>query len=153
MSRVFLDRQYAKLLSHFGICVDEVLRRSGLAEDIFLHKTPMVTSAEFMRFMDVAGSMITDPLVPIKIATADQIETFSPPIFAAYCSKNGRTCIDRLGRYKKLMGPMRYIVTEDSETIRVEITTECSTEPIPQFLTEVGHEQQRYCVPAGLSGT
>lgn len=137
MSRVVLDRHYARLLDRFGICVEDVLRRAGLAEDIFIHKTPTVTPADFMRFMDAAGSLITDPQIPIKIASADQIETFSPPIFAAYCSKDGRTCIDRLGRYKKLMGPMRYIVTEDSETIRVEITTECFAEPIPQFLTEV----------------
>lgn len=137
MGRVVLDRQYKRVLEYFGICVDEVLRRAGLPEDIFIHKTPTVTPAEFLRFMDTVGNMITDPRIPIEIASVDRIETFSPPVFAAYCSKNGRTCIDRLGRYKKLMGPMRYVITEDPETLRVEITTDDSEAVVSQFLTEV----------------
>lgn len=137
MNRFALDRQYEKLLGHFGINVDEVLRKAGLAEDIFIRRNPTVTSAEFFRFMDAVGSQITDPQVPIAIASADQIEIFSPPVFAAYCSKNGRTCIDRLGRYKKLMGPVRYMVTEDAGILCVEITAEDTDEPMPQFLVEV----------------
>ena len=37
--------------------------------------------------MDAVGAQITDPSLPIAIASAENIETFSPPIFAAYCSK------------------------------------------------------------------
>lgn len=49
----------------------------------------------------------------VSMATVNQIESFSPPIFASWCSKNGETCIDRLTRYKKLIGPMRFLVTKE----------------------------------------
>lgn len=57
----------------------------------------------------------------VSMATVNQIESFSPPIFASWCSKNGEICIDRLTRYKKLIGPMRFLVTkeEDKEIIRL----------------------------------
>ena len=57
----------------------------------------------------------------VSMATVNQIESFSPPIFASWCSKNGEICIDRLTRYKKLIGPMRFLVTkeEDKEIIHL----------------------------------
>lgn len=71
--------------------------------------------------MDAIGKLSTDSSLPVKIATVNQIESFSPPIFASWCSKNREICIDRLTRCKKLIGPMRFLVTkeEDKEVIRL----------------------------------
>lgn len=131
-----VDGQYGKLLKCFGIKVEEALRKAQLAEDIFSHKTPTMTTSEYFRFMDAVGSLIKDPELPIKIASMDEIESFSPPIFAAYCSKNGMTCIERLARYKRLIGPMQFIISEDNENVIIEMTTDNQEDVIPWFLIE-----------------
>lgn len=56
--------------------------------------------------MEVVGGFIENSEVPVKMASMDNIECFSPPIFAAYSSKNGVRCLERLSKYKKLIGPM-----------------------------------------------
>ena len=58
---------------------------------------------------------------PILLATAENIETFSPPIFAAFCSENAESCIKRLSEYKALVGPLIYAVTENDSDISLEI--------------------------------
>ena len=57
----------------------------------------------------------------VRMATNEQIKTFSPPIFAAYCSKDGRTCIARLAAYKRLIGPMRYAIEETADACTVTL--------------------------------
>ena len=135
MKNFVLDGRYGELLNYYGIKTEEALRKAGLAGDIFSRKTPVMSEEEYLRFMDVVGAMITDPAVPIQIACTDQIETFSPPIFAAYCSKNGLVCMQRLARYKRLIGPMLMKVSENDETISAEFYVESGSE-LPSFLAE-----------------
>ena len=136
MDKFVLDGQYGKLLGAYGIKLEEVLRKAEVPEDIFCRKTPVMSAAEYYRFMDTLGKSAADPETPIRIATAENIEVFSPPIFAAYCSKDGFTCIERLGRYKKLIGPMEYRALQDGNELTVEISTGDPNIEMPQFLAE-----------------
>lgn len=136
MNRFLLDGRYGDLLKYFGIPMDEVLRKARLPGDVFAHRTPTMTEEEYFRFMDAVGERVTDPEMPIRIATTNKIENFSPPIFASYCSKNGKVCIERLARYKRLIGPMVFRVEETADALRVELTTEDGKNELPQFLAE-----------------
>ena len=136
MNRFILDGRYGDLLKYFGIPMDEVLRKAQLPGDIFAHKTPTLKEEEYFRFMEAVGERVTDPEMPIRIATVNKIESFSPPIFASYCSKNAEVCIQRLARYKRLIGPMVMRVTKTESETTVEYTTEDETGELPQFLVE-----------------
>lgn len=136
MSRFILDGRYGDLLKCYGISVAEALRKAGLPGDVFSHKTPAMKEEEYFKFMEAVGSLVTDPETPIHIACTDKIEFFSPPIFASYCSKNGRVCLERLSRYKKLIGPMVFQIMNESGRTEVELTTETGENELPQFLVE-----------------
>lgn len=135
--RFLLEGRYNELFSAHGINVEEALRRSGIPEDIFSRRTPSVTREQYFRFMEAIGNSISDPETPIRIATSEQIEAFSPPIFAAYCSQDAYTCIQRIEKYKRLIGPLKYYVLEQSgEEVSVEITAGGEAK-IPRFLAEM----------------
>lgn len=135
MNRFIVDGRYSDLLKYYGINIEEVLRKADLPGDIFSHRTPTMTEEQYFRFLETLGSFMTDPQMPIDIACTNRIESFSPPIFASYCSKNGMVCIERLARYKALIGPMRFVLSKTDETLTVELTTVNGT-PLPQFLAE-----------------
>ena len=122
MDKYILDGQYGKYLEMIGVKVGEAFKASGVPEDLFSHKKPMLDEADYFRFMDAVGRQIKDPQLPITVATADQIETFSPPIFAAYCSRNGKMCCERLARHKRIIAPMRYEITENGDALEVVMT-------------------------------
>lgn len=136
MDKYILDGQYGKYLNMIGIRIGEALKTAGVPEDLFSRKKPVLDEADYYRFMDAVGAQITDPQLPIVIASADHIESFSPPIFASYCSKNGRTCLERLARHKRIIAPMRYEITDSGETVRLEISSGREDLIMPQFLAE-----------------
>ena len=136
MEKYILDGQYGKYLEMIGVKVGEALKASGVPEDLFSHKKPTLDEADYYRFMDAVGKQIKDPQLPITVATADQIETFSPPIFAAYCSKNGKMCCERLARHKRIIAPMRYEITEKDGVFKLGIDASRDDLVMPQFLVE-----------------
>lgn len=135
MKRFIIDGRYVDLLKYYNISLEEVLRKAELPGDVFSHKTPTMTEEQYFRFIETLGSYATDPQMAIQIACTDKIESFSPPIFASYCSKNGLVWIERLARYKALIGPMRLVLTKTEDTLIVELTT-AQGHPLPQFLAE-----------------
>lgn len=136
MDKYILDGQYGKYLEMIGIRVSEALKAAGVPEDLFSRKKPVLDEADYYRLMDAVGGQITDPALPIIIASADNIESFSPPIFAAYCSKNALTCLDRLSKYKRIIAPMRYEVTRENGKTVLVIDTSRDDLSMPQFLVE-----------------
>lgn len=59
MKRFIVDGQYEKFLTSFGIRVEETLKKAGVTEDIFSHKTPTMTIKEYFRFMEAVGTLKT----------------------------------------------------------------------------------------------
>lgn len=136
MDKYILDGQYGRYLEMIGVKVGEALKEAGVPEDLFSRNKPMLDEADYYAFMDAVGRQITDPRLPIAIASADNIESFSPPIFAAYCSKNGKVCMERLSRYKRLIAPMRYELSETDGKIMLVIEASREGLTMPRFLVE-----------------
>lgn len=88
MKRFPLDKNYAILLSGQHISVSEIMRRAKLPEDLFSRKDAGLTTDEYLRFMESIGESVKGTDIPIRLATAEQIEAINPPLFAAYCSQD-----------------------------------------------------------------
>ncbi|MBR4474290.1 MAG: AraC family transcriptional regulator ligand-binding domain-containing protein [Oscillospiraceae bacterium] len=136
LQRFILDGRYGDLLSAFGIDVEAALQKAHLPLNVFSRKPPMMSEKQYFSFLSAVGAQITNPELPIRIACADQIENFAPPIFASYCSKNGAVCIERLSRHKRLIGPLMLQLQEMEDTLIVMLTTASGETSLPQFLVE-----------------
>lgn len=136
-NRFIIDRKFACLIENVGISVTQVLKMSDLPEDLFSHQMPSLTVTEYIRFMEALKELSIDDSTPIRIGTMDNLETFSPPIFAAYCSKNALTCMKRISTYKKLIGPLVFKVSENEKDITLEITFENEEYQLPEFLVAI----------------
>lgn len=134
MDKFILDGRYADLLAYHGIRIEEALRKAQLPGDAFCHKPPVMKEEDYYRFMEAVGSLSDDPALPIKLAGTAKIEQFSPPIFASYCSRNGRVCLERLARYKRLICPMVLTMEERTEDTVVTLLTETEGLELPAFL-------------------
>ena len=88
MKHFLIDKNYGTYLSGMGFSMDEVLKKAMLPEDLFARQTPSLTAEEYFRFMGAIDALSPDEQTLIRLAAAEGIEAFSPPIFAAYCSRN-----------------------------------------------------------------
>ena len=134
MNHFIIDGRYEDLLRYFGLDPAAVLKKAQLPEDIFRHRTVTMKEEEYYRFLDAVSQLSEDSELPVKMATQNQIESFSPPIFASWCSRNGEICIERLERYKKLIGPMRFVLSKAESEETVELLPGDDTLTLPFFL-------------------
>ncbi|WP_238917839.1 AraC family transcriptional regulator [Clostridium sp. YIM B02555] len=136
-NKFILDRKFADLIENLGISIAEVLKKSNLPEDLFSHQMPSLTAIEYINFMEILKELSNDECIPIRIGTIENIETFSPPIFAAYCSRNVLTCMKRISTYKKLICPLVFLVNENKDNITLEMTFENTENELPEFLVAI----------------
>ena len=115
MKHFLIDKNYGTYLSGMGFSMDEVLKKAMLPEDLFARQTPSLTAEEYFRFMGAIDALSPDEQTLIRLAASEGIEAFSPPIFAAYCSRNALVCLKRLAQYK----PLSMMETDDSCAARV----------------------------------
>ena len=134
MDHFILDGRYEDLFSHYNLNVEEALKKSDIPEDCFKKTHPLMSEEQYYNFMSAIGNQINDPSLPIQIATTAQIETFSPPIFAAYSSKNGEVFINRLAKYKRLIGPLSFKLEEDDTSLTVTLQASSPQYTLPQFI-------------------
>ena len=134
MKNFILDGRYKDLLAWHGISVEEVLKKAKLPGDALNHRVPTMTEEGYYRFMQAIYDVTHDEEMPIKLATTNKIESFSPPVFASYCAKNGAVCIERLARHKRLIGPMQFVVSNDETATTVELTGHDEELTQPTFL-------------------
>lgn len=138
------------LMRDLGIPAAHVLRRAGVAEDLFARDQPTVRADEFARMMWALDAEVGDPAFAIRIGEALSFEMFDPPVFAAMCSDDLATALERLSRYKRLCAPVSLTVTTTAEATGVAIAwTEPPHEPPPLlFAIELA-----YCVRLARLGT
>jgi len=106
-----------------GISSQDVLRYAGLPLDLLSRKSLMVTAEEYFKLSDGIATVLSDnPTFPLDFATSRKPETFSPPLFAAFCSQNLNIAAKRITYYKPLVCPinLRVETTTTQTTIKIE---------------------------------
>ncbi|MEM8933800.1 MAG: AraC family transcriptional regulator ligand-binding domain-containing protein, partial [Acidobacteriota bacterium] len=83
-----------------------VLRRAGLPDDLFARQRATLDSGQYFRLWRSIGEEADDPEISLRLATSISMEAFDPPIFAAMCSADLNTALQRLARHKRLLAPM-----------------------------------------------
>lgn len=121
MKHFLVDKNYGAYLTKMGLSVEEILKKAELPEDLFSRQSPSLSTEEYFRFMQAIDILCENEQIPIKLASSEGIETFSPPVFAAYCSKNALACLKRLAEYKPLIGALLYHIEETDDKVIVEI--------------------------------
>lgn len=107
-----LDVSWRTLLRDLGVNPANVLRRANLPHDLLQQPSVRLPPQDYYRFWNSIEAESDDPLFAIRLCQSIRGESFSPLLFAALCSPNLLVAIQRLARYKILVGPMRLEITE-----------------------------------------
>jgi len=133
-TRFTVDTGWLVVFKDLGLSPAEILKRADLPGDLFSRKTASLGIEEYFRFWYALEKSINNPTVPLVLGQALPVESFNPPIFAAFCSPNLNVCVDRLSRFKMLIGPMVLNVYKgDLETI-IEFDCLGTDVPLPPLL-------------------
>ncbi len=80
-----------------------------------------------------------EPTLPIALVEALSVEVFDAPIFAALCSPNLNVAVSRIGRFKRLIGPLALHQDhgDAATTIEIEFLDKTLEPPIPLIAAEL----------------
>ena len=109
---ITLDRGWRIMLRDLGIDPQNVVRRARLSQDLLSQETVRMSVEEYFGLVEAVDSEAQDPLLAIRLGQAASPELFSPPIFAALCSPNLATAVNRIAVHKRLIAPMSLIIKD-----------------------------------------
>lgn len=125
------------IICDLGINPVEVLKRAELPFDLFHRKGASLTVAEYFRLWNALEAASDDPAFPLRIGSNIPVEAFNPPLFAALCSPNFNTAVQRLSTFKALCGSMTIAVEEGSDRTRVVLGCRYAEHPMPRSMAAV----------------
>lgn len=100
-----------------------VLAGAGLPADLLHREAPTVATEEFFRLWEALCEEADDPDLGLWLGRSLSIEVFEPALFAALCSPNLSIAMERMSRYKRLMGP--FLLDLKRSRHRTKITFRC----------------------------
>lgn len=109
------------MLKDLGIRPADVLRRAGLPDDLLTRETVLLSTKKYFDFWRGLEEEAADPELPLRIGEVISVEVFDAPIFAALCSPDLNTAVQRISRFKKLIGPMALHVDEGRESTSLDL--------------------------------
>jgi AraC-like DNA-binding protein len=117
-----IETGWQLLFKDMNISSQDVLRHARLPLDLLSRKSPKVTGEEYFRLWDGLATALRDnPTFPLAFATSTTAETFSPPVFACFCSPNLNVAANRIAHYKPLVGPIRLTVEKINKRTAIKI--------------------------------
>jgi AraC-like DNA-binding protein len=125
------------VIRDLGIDPVEVLKRAELPLDLFRRRDASLTIAEYFHLWSALEAASDDPALPLKIGRSIPVEAFNPPLFAALCSPNFNTAVQRLSTFKALCGPMTITVETGREQTCVVLGCRYTEYPMPRSMAAV----------------
>jgi len=122
IKRFRLSPSWRLLLLNLRVQPRAVLRRASLPDALLTSEAPSLSASEYFGFWDAMEAEAQDPSFPLRMAQAVTVETFDAPLFAALCSPDFNTGIQRIADYKELIGPLRVDVDVGAEATTVSFS-------------------------------
>jgi AraC-like DNA-binding protein len=123
-------------LEELGVRVSAVLRRAGLAQDLFEQTRVLVSTEELFAFWRAVGEVSTDPAIGLKLGTETRTERFHPSGIAALSTANFGAAINHMARYKQLTCPEEMLQETSGEEWTIRFRWLLALDVEPQVLTE-----------------
>jgi len=133
-TKFILDPGWLVLLTELGIDSTEVLIRAGLPGDLLVQKAPALEAEDYFRLWDALIETEGNPSLPLKMGQSVSVEAFHPAFFAGLCSPNFNVAMRRIGKFKRLAGPLIYKISKNLNSTTIIVDCPNVENPLPDSL-------------------
>ena len=123
MKKYVMGNGWQILFNYLNLPMQDILRHARLPLDLFSRNPPMITAVEYFRIWDGLDYVFQHASTyPLRLAQSFPPEAFTPPIFACLWSKNLNVALERIAKYKPIVGPLSLQVEQNERqtTVRFE---------------------------------
>ncbi|MCG8569980.1 MAG: AraC family transcriptional regulator, partial [Spirochaetes bacterium] len=130
----FNSKAWKIISKEFGLNIDHILKKAQISKELMLQEEASLTAEEYFRLWTCSESFMEDKAFPLLLINKITADTFSPPVFAALSSPNMTIAMQRLAKYKKLVGPMRLDIESSDKFLNIKLGCLYTEQPIPSSL-------------------
>src|SRR4026207_955028 len=136
--RFGVTNAWADVFAAEKIIVPLLLRRAGLAANLFEQEKIYVTTAEVFAIWRTVAEMSSDPAFGLKLGTELRFERSHPVSIAGVCSRTFGDALQRLARYKQLTCPEEIRIHRKAQETSVEFFFIEAKEAQPDIMVDLG---------------
>ncbi|WP_373712410.1 helix-turn-helix domain-containing protein [Streptococcus sp.] len=127
-----ITKQFQAFLEELGIDISFILQKAHLSNQLWQEEI-VYSPQDYHRFIATMDKLITDEAI-LALSRVDNIKMFVPAFFVALSSPDGLTAIQRLSKYKSLIGPVNVQVDVEEEQVNICYSYISSQLPLPRML-------------------
>ncbi len=116
-----IDPAWRMLMVDLGLDMRAELERAQLPPDLFQRDDVKLAPPEFLRLWHAMEAIMDEPAFAIDLVPRIRHEGFDPAVFAAFCSPDLNTALQRLSRFKPLVAPVNLQVEVGPTQTSVEV--------------------------------
>lgn len=124
---VHVGRAWRVILHDIGLDQVAVLRRAGLPSNLFDGDGSEISVDDFYALHEAVEAESGDSSLALRAGQVMSVELFDPAFFAAMCSPDFDAAADRLGQFKRLVGP--FTLDVDRGAAETVVTFRCKYRP------------------------
>jgi hypothetical protein len=124
-------------LEEVGVSPASVLRQARLPITLFDQGKVLLTTEEMFALYAAIEQASGDPTIGLKLGNNQRPEHYSPIHIAALHTRSFREALNRIARYKRLMGPEEIRVVERGKECGVQFVWLLADAPEPSTLVDV----------------
>ncbi|MEM9777716.1 MAG: AraC family transcriptional regulator ligand-binding domain-containing protein [Chloroflexota bacterium] len=152
MTKYVLETGFQMKAKDFDLSIPDVLRYAKLPQDLFLKSPVTITGEEYLKLWGgIEYVMRDDPAFPLKIGQSVSAESFSPTLFSCLSSQNLTIALERIKKYKPLVGPLRFELEKSKDSVSFALRDEEGGDNLPWsllagelvFWTQIGRMSTR----------
>jgi AraC-like DNA-binding protein len=129
-----VQRGWKIMLTDMGLNPAHVLALAGLPADLFSRRDATLSPQDYFNLWTGLEQAAGAEELPLLVGQAISVEAFDPPIFASICSPNLNTALERLAKFKPLIGPMTLAVDIGKDQTIATLDCYGYTDQIPRSL-------------------
>lgn len=136
-NKILLDIGWKLLFKKLDVSLSDLLKRAKLPEGLFTKERPELTADQYCQLWIGMGSLLeksSGKSWPLHFVRQMQPDTFSPPLFAALCSPDLGTALQRLSKFKRLCGPMDLVCKHTDQGMLASIVVSENDKSLPDSL-------------------
>ncbi len=137
MDQIRVTRVLKPRLTELGVDLARVLKRAGLADDLFNQPRAMVNTAQFFAFWRALDELNTEPDLGLRLGGRhDRIELADITSLVALSASTFREGLNKLARYKRLFCSEDLRLIQEGEWVWLDAVWYAASEPTPALLTD-----------------
>lgn len=129
--RMMISEQFQNFMISLGIDLNNVLQKAHVNKVIWKENIEL-NDSEYWRVMNELDNELSDKNI-INFSDIKMMNSFMPSFFAALSARNGNEAIQRLAKYKSLVGPVKLDITMNNVSTIIRIFGNGIGFEVPRF--------------------